>query len=77
MLHWRRTFESYVRRLDNANDHGKLDILIDLIDTNVYAYISECTTNIDAMDKLNRAYNKPINEVFARHRLNTSRLVSI
>ena len=72
-LHWRRTFESYVRRLDNANDRDKLDILINLVDTNVYAYISECTTYADAVDKLNRAYVKPINEVFARHRLNTSR----
>ena len=72
-LHWRRTFESYVRRLDNANDRDKLDILINLVDSNVYAYISECTTYADAVDKLNRAYVKPINEVFARHRLNTSR----
>ena len=55
------------------DDRDKLDILINLVDTNVYAYISKCTTYADAVDKLNRAYVKPINEVFARHRLNTSR----
>lgn len=72
-LHWRRTFESYVNRLENATDIDKLDVLINLVDTNVYSYISECTTYADAITKLNRAYVTPINEVFARHRLNNCR----
>ena len=55
-LHWQITTESYARRMDNANDHDRSDILINLVDTNVYAYVSECTTYAHAMSKLNGAY---------------------
>ena len=43
-LHWKRTFESFIRRVDGATDRDKLDLLINFIETNVYSYITECTT---------------------------------
>ena len=70
-LHWRRTFESYIQRIEGASNQDKLDTLVNSIDTNVYSYISECVEFEDAMTKLNSAYVKPINEVFARYRLST------
>ena len=72
-LHWKRTFESFIRRVDGATDRDKLDLLINFIETNVYSYITECTTYADALNKLECAYVKPVNEIYARHRLNTSR----
>ena len=38
-------------------------------------YITECTTYADALNKLKGAYEyvKPVNEIYARHHLNTSR----
>ena len=70
-LHWRRTFQSYIGRIDNVTDADKLDMLINLVDTTVYSYISECTEYDDAIAKLNSAYVKPVNEIFARYRLSS------
>ena len=47
--------------------------MINFIDANVYSYVTECTTYADALNKLECAYVKPVNEIYARHRLNTSR----
>ena len=47
--------------------------MIYFIDTNVYSYITECTTYADALNKLECAYIKPVHKIYARHRLNTSR----
>ena len=43
-LYWKRTFESFIRRIDRTIDRDKLDLLINFIDTNVYSYITKCTT---------------------------------
>jgi len=48
-----------------------LDILISLLDSTVYEYIRECSTYEDAIACLDNVFVKPVNEVFARHRLNT------
>ena len=47
--------------------------MINFIDTDIYSYITECTTYADALNKLECAYVKPMNEIKAIHRLNTSR----
>ena len=47
--------------------------MINFIEKNVYSYITECTTYADALNNLECAYVKPDNEIYARHRLNTSR----
>ena len=64
-------FDNYVARINEVTDQDKLDILISLLDTSVYGYISECETFDTAMARLNSAYIKLVNEVYARHRLNT------
>ena len=37
-LHWKRAFESFIRRIVGATDRDKLDLLINFINTNVYSY---------------------------------------
>jgi len=71
--HWKRTFVSYTARLANISVADKLAILVNLVDTSVYAYISECTTYADAIGKLDEAYIKRVNEVYARYQLSTCR----
>ena len=70
-LHWRQTFQSYIGRIDDATDADKLDMLINLVDTTLYSYISECTEYGDAKAELNSAYVKPVNEILARYRLSS------
>ena len=68
--HWKRFFQSYIRRIEGVTDADKLDILISLLHASVYAYIRDCETYGDAMTCLDNSFLKPVNEVFARHRLN-------
>ena len=44
---------------------------MNLLDTSVYSYVSECGTFDWAVARLDSSYVKPVNEVFARHRVNT------
>ena len=50
-----------------------MDILVSLLDTSVYSYISECQTFDLALARLDGAFVKPVNKVFARYRLNICR----
>ena len=58
-------------RIEKATAHDKLDILVRLLDTSIYAYVRECDAYDDAAARLENAYVKPINKIFARRRLNT------
>ena len=69
--HWKKTFENYISRIEGATARDKLDILVSLLDTSVYSYVSECDAYDDAVVRLENTYVKPVNEIFARHRLNT------
>jgi len=71
--HWKKIFESYVRRIADVTNQDKLDILVSLLDTSVYAHISECETYTAALQLLESAFAKPVNEKYARHKLNTSK----
>ena len=44
---------------------------MNLLDTSVYSYVSECGTFDEAVARLDSSYVKPVNEVFTCHRLNT------
>ena len=51
--HLKRTFESYVGCITDVTNQGKLDLLINLLDTSVYKYVSECSTCGEAITRLN------------------------
>ena len=69
--HWKRILENYLSRLADVTAQDKLDILISLLDSTVYEYIRECSNYDDAMSCLDNVFVKPVNEVYARQRLNT------
>ena len=69
--HWKRTFENYVAQIEGTMEQDKLVILVSFLDTSVYTYISECKNFNNAITRLNQAYAKLVNEVFARYLLNT------
>jgi len=71
--HWKRTLKNYLRRIDNISAGDKLDVLISLLNAAVYTYIRECASYQEAIDCLENIYVKPVNEVYARHKLNTCR----
>ena len=64
---------SYLRRIEDITDEVKLNILVSLLDTSVCMYTADCPTFEAAIARLDEVYVKPINEVFARHKLNTCR----
>ena len=49
---WKKTFENFIRKNDGATDRNKHDLLINFFDTNIYSYVTECTTYADALNKL-------------------------
>ena len=61
--HWKRILENYLSRLAEVTAQDKLDMLISLLDSTVYFD--------DAIACLDNVFIKPVNEVYARHRLNT------
>ena len=71
--HWKKMFESYVRRIADITGQDKLDMLVSLLDTSVYVHISKSQSYEEAIRLLHGAYIKPVNEIYARHRLNTSK----
>ena len=69
--HWKKIFESYVRRIADITGQDKLDMLVSLLDTSVYVHISESQSYEEAIHLLDGVYIKPVNEIYAQHRLNT------
>lgn len=70
--HWYKTFLNFILST-NANESDKLKILINLLTPEVFLHINECTEYNDAVSILRNLYCKPINEVFARHKLSSRR----
>jgi len=68
--HWNRTFANFVQ-VAKPNEAEKLNLLINYVVPSIYVHISECLTFDDAIRNLHNLYCKPINEVFARHKLFT------
>ena len=71
--HWKRTFDYFIETLNNANPTppNKLAALINFVDPSIYEIIAECTDYDSAITTLTNVYDKPKNEVFARHLLST------
>nr|XP_026485607.1 uncharacterized protein LOC113393110 [Vanessa tameamea] len=76
--HWKRTFESFLSASDFSHmsekvltSYKKLDLLINHVSSNIYTYISECSTYETAIAILDKIFIKPKNIIFARHALAT------
>ena len=68
-MHWRCTFDNFLRAVNAEDDRSKLSILTNLISADVYRFVSECESYASAMLVLESIFVKPKNIVFARHQL--------
>ena len=71
--HWVRTFRSYVSRFaavssNEEADAEKLAALINCATPEVFEYIDDCETYVEAEALLQKLYVKQPNEIFARIR---------
>jgi len=48
-LHWRRSFTTYIGKIENLSEENKLNLLINHVDASVFELISEATTYAAAM----------------------------
>ena len=70
-LHWLRTFQNFLSSLTEAQQNNGLNLLINYVSPNVFEFISDCNDFEDAIQTLTGLYDKPKNEIFARHLLAT------
>ena len=65
-----RCFQNFLAALDgDPEDQNRLQLLINHISPDIYAFIDECLTYEQAIAVLKRLYVKTPNTVFARHLL--------
>ncbi|XP_076067679.1 uncharacterized protein LOC143040470 [Oratosquilla oratoria] len=70
--HWHRTFTNFIKESGEAAP-DKLRALVNCVSPNVYELIEDCATYENTITKLESAYVKLPNKVFARHVLATRR----
>ena len=69
--HWKRTFDFFLQSLPTEPAPNKLATLVNFVGPSVYDIIAESETYDDAIKILEATYDKPKNEVFARHLLSS------
>ena len=70
--HWKATFENFLNSFATPPT-DKLSVLINYVSPNVFEIIAECEDYDAAIKTLKETYEKPVNEIFARHLLATYR----
>ena len=71
--HWKKTFENFLAKTNNTNDDDKLLLLINFVHPDIYDHVSDATTFAKAIEILDNLYIMPINVIFNRHVLKTSK----
>ena len=66
--HWIHRFRNFIRSTQ-ATEEEKLRLLINYISPEVFEYVSLCQSYNEAISILESTFVKPVNEVFARHKL--------
>ena len=69
--HRRRTFDFFLQSLPTTPAPNKLATLVNFVGPSVYELIAEASTYENAITILETTYDKPKNEVFARHLLSS------
>uniref|UniRef100_A0A5S6QM86 RNA-directed DNA polymerase n=1 Tax=Trichuris muris TaxID=70415 RepID=A0A5S6QM86_TRIMR len=70
--HWRATFEYFIAALPSGLSDAKA-LLVNHVSPRIFSTIAEAQSYEEAMQTLTEMYERPSNEVFARHRLTTRR----
>ncbi|XP_059824326.1 uncharacterized protein LOC132393297 [Hypanus sabinus] len=71
--HWLACFQSYLAELRATDPAVMYRILLSRVTPKVYSIIRDLLTYEGALDALKRQYLRPVNTVYARHRLATRR----
>ena len=73
--YWRKCFENFLSSITPPTEGtlNKLALLTNFVEPDVFEYFSEETTYDAAMGVLNKLYEKPVNEIYARHMLATAK----
>ena len=72
--HWHKTFVNFVGIIPSQTPPvNKLNLLVNYVAPSVYEYIADCKTYDEAVECLTNIYDKPKNEIFARHLVATRR----
>ncbi|XP_059827405.1 uncharacterized protein LOC132395116 [Hypanus sabinus] len=71
--HWLACFQSYLAELRATDPTVMYRILLSRVTPKVYSIIRDLPTYNGALDALKRQYLRPVNTVYARHRLATRR----
>ena len=69
---WKLKFEIYTKALE-ASEDDKFNLLINRMDLSAYELVHTATTYIEAMDKLEKVYDKKINKIYARWKLSNEK----
>ncbi|KRY87962.1 hypothetical protein T4D_10229 [Trichinella pseudospiralis] len=68
--HWLATFENFLAALPQEN-LDKKSLLVNFVSPRIYASIAASRTYEDAIQSLKSIFEKPVNEIYARHLLAT------
>ena len=71
--HWHKTFSNFLSKLNEVTEDDKYAILINYLSAEVYTYVSSTSDFKNAISTLQKLYEKPKNEIFARHLLATKK----
>jgi hypothetical protein len=67
---WLKKFQNFLELIDSKNPN-KLNTLIHFLSPSLYKSIADCDTYDAALQVLTELFDRPVNEVFARHSLAT------
>ena len=67
--HWKRTFYFFIDSLPTTPPPNKLAALINFVGPSIYELIADYESFDEAIEALEKTYDKPKNEIFARHLL--------
>ena len=70
--HWKCTFENFLGTLTDPK-LNKLSVLTNFVSPRNFQYIESCATYEEAIKALESIFKKPVNEIYARHKLATRR----
>ena len=71
--HWKKTLHNFLTKTNTTDDNDKLLLLTNFVHSDIYDHISDVTTYAEALAILDTMYIMPINIVFNRHVLKSTK----
>ena len=71
--HWKKTLENFLQKTKTTDDNDKLLLITNFVSSDIYDHINDAPTFAKAIEILDSLYIMPINIIFNRHVLKTSK----